>query len=590
METCEAAAPPPFCQAVRGDRTQGWTAQSRSEVMARRGMVATSQPLAAQIGLQVLREGGNAIDAAVATAAALSVTEPMQVGFAGDMFAIIYSARDKKLHVLNASGTAPTGATLERMNALGYRADPQMPGPMSGMPNWGITTVTVPGAAWGWHELLERHGTRTLAQVLAPAIQLARDGFPVSERIAHDWKIPNAYGPDPAKPQKCCTQPDPASVKTWLIDGKPPRAGQLFRNPDLALALELLGKHGRDAFYKGEIAKAIVAKSTAAGGTMTMADLARYRGEWVEPATINYRGYDIFETPPPSQAWAALEALKILEVCTPAWTSGRSIAELGPADPKFYHLALEAKKLAYADLHALNGDPNFVDIPLARLLSKEYAASLCGKVDPQKASTQLAGAPSKPGDTIVLSTADRWGNMVSWVNSNTYAFGSGLTVDGYGFVLHNRGWLFSLEPGSPNVIEPHKRPFNTLTAAFVMKNGKPLLSLTMMGGYMQAQGHMQALINLVDFGANVQAAGDMARWFHDQVSNTVYLEPQLAAVVGPQLSAMGHRLTTTPTSIGGYQAIMFTADANVEEKKRDDAGGFFRAGSDHRKDGQAVGW
>ena len=322
---CDPQPQAAYCTAVRGARAEGWSGQSRSEVMARHGMVVTSQPLAAQAGLEILKHGGNAIDAAVATAAVLSVVEPMMVGVASDLFAVVYVAREHKIYVLNSSGTAPSGATLARLNQLGYRWDPKNWGPASGMPEYGILAVTVPGATWGWQALLRRFGTLTFKEVLEPAARYAQDGFAVSERIAADWELPKAL-----PLEGCCTQLDRDSLATWYRNGRPPRAGQLFRNPDLARTFRLLQAQGADVFYKGEIARAIVAKSTALGGTMTLEDLASYHGEWVEPAHTRYRGYDILELPPPSQAWATGEVLNILEACVPHWAAGRTLASLGP--------------------------------------------------------------------------------------------------------------------------------------------------------------------------------------------------------------------------------------------------------------------
>ena len=335
---------------------------------------------------------------------------------------------------------APTGATIERLHALGYDRDPQNWGPGSGMPLFGILPVTVPGAVWGWQEILRRFGTRSFKDLLEPAIRYARDGVPISERIASDWLLPavSAVG---AK----ASAPDPDSVRAWYVAGKPPAAGTLFRNPDLAHTFELLQQHGAAAFYQGEVARAIVAKSTALGGTMTIQDLASYRGEWREPAQTRYHGYDVFELPPPSQDWAALEMLNILQACMPGWAAGQTLATLGPRSPLYWHLLVEAKKLAYADLFEHNADPNFVAVPVERLLSSAYASSQCARVDPNLAShSGHPGAAPGKGDTIVLATADREGNMVSWVSSNYYEFGSGITVPGYGFILHNRGALFSL--------------------------------------------------------------------------------------------------------------------------------------------------
>jgi gamma-glutamyltranspeptidase/glutathione hydrolase len=591
MPKCGSSPQPPFCNAVRGDRAEGWPTQSRSEVMAQHGMVVTSQPLAAQAGLRMLMQGGNAIDAAVATSAMLSLVEPMSVGVASDLFAIIYVAKERKIYVLNASGTAPTGATIERFNKLGYQWNPANWGPTSGMPIYGILPVTVPGTAWGWEAVQKRFGKLTFKEVLEPAATYAENGFPVSERIASEWRLPNAL-----PLEACCKQQDPDSIKTWYVNGKPPVAGQIFRNQDLARTFRLLQAHGSDAFYKGEIAKAIVAKSDALGGTMTLADLAGYKGEWVEPATSSYHGFDVLELPPPSQSWATVEMLNILEACVPKWVPGQTLATLGPANAKYWHLLVEAKKLAYADLYRYNADPNFVPVPVARLLSKSYAASLCGKVNPDRASnTGPRGDADGAGDTIVLSAADSDGNMVSWVNSNFAGFGSGVTVPGYGFVLHNRGALFTLDPKSPNAIAPHKRPYNTLAAGFVMREGRPVMTITLMGGDMQAQGHAQALVNIFDLGANLQAAADMARFRHSQIPNVVNLEAPLYNLVGAQLAAMGHTVkSVTGADVGGFQSIMFTADQNPPGARESGSvqrlNGFFRAGSDHRKDGQAVGW
>ena len=576
---CTSTPEPAFCHAVRGVRASGWPAQSRSEVMAPNGMVVTSQPLAAQAGLQVLMRGGNAVDAAVATAGVLSLTEPMMVGVASDLFAVIYIAKENKVYVLNASGSAPSGATLERLNELGYHWDPKNWGPASGMPPHGILPVTVPGTVWGWQAVLQRFGTLTFKELLEPAAEYAQNGFPVSERIAGDWKLPNAL---PLR--GCCTQLDPDSVKVWYVNGRPPMPGQVFRNPDLAHTLRLLQTQGADGFYKGEIARAIVAKSQALGGTMTLQDLAGYHGEWVEPARTQYHGYDVLELPPPSQAWAADEMLNILQQCLPKWAPGATLASLGPTNPQYWHILVEAKKLAYADLFRYNADPDFAGVPLAQLLSTAHVASLCAKFDPHHASATGAPSGADPqGDTIVLSTADRHGNMVSWVNSNYSEFGSGITVPGYGFVLHNRGTLFTLDPKSPNVIAPHKRPFNTLSAGFLMRNGQPVMTLTLMGGDMQAQGHAQLLVNIIDLGANVQAAADMARFRHSQVLNQLSLESSLYELVGPTLAALGH--TVRPISgadVGGVQVIQVVPTVSALRH--------YRGGSDFRKDGQAVGW
>ena len=608
IHACNETPRPPFCDAAQGDRASGYLRQTRSEVVARNGMVTTSQALAAQAGLGILQQGGNAIDAAVGAAAVLNLIEPTSTGVGADVFAVIYIASENKLHFLNASGTAPTGATLQRYNSLGYFWNPNNFAFGSGMPR-GILSVTVPGAAWGWDEMQTRFGNLTFKETLQPAIDYAENGVPIQERVAN-FNLPNALGPIPSSPANCCTQKDPDSVAVWQpFNGRGPALGQAFRNPDLAKTFRLLQKYGRDVFYKGEIANAIVAKSNALGGTMTLDDLANYHGEWQEGATTNYHGYDVWELPPPSQAWNTLEILNILEVCVPQWAPGKTLASMGPRDPLYWHLFIEAKKLGYADLEFYNHDPNFSPVPLSKLLSKSYAATLCDRVSPTQASETQAG-PADVGGTIVMSTADRWGNMVAFVNSNWGGFGSGITVPGYGFLLHNRAQQFTLDPNSANLIEPHKRPYNTLASGFVMKDGKPLMTIGLMGGDMQAQGHAQTLVNIIDLGANLQAATDMARFHHDQVDNEVDLESQLFNIVGGPLAAMGHNVVSANGgAVGGFQAIMFVADPNAPQATGGPGNacngpasahnpkcplqpikGFYRAGSDHRKDGAAVGY
>lgn len=598
---------PPACNQanVRGDRAEGWLPQSRSEVMARYGLVTTSQPLAAQAGLRILMQGGNAIDAIIAVASTLNLVEPMNTGLAGDVFAIVYIAKDHQLYALNASGKAPRDETLAYMNANGYSYNPANWGPGSGMPSAGITTVTVPGALWGWDALLTRFGTMSFSQVLAPAIDYAQNGFPVSERIAHDWTLPNAEGPNPSSAAGCCTQLDPDSVATWYINGQQPVAGQIFSNPDLAHTFQLIAEQGKDVFYKGEIAKAIVAKSTALGGTMTAADLANYSGEWVTPATTNYHDEQVYELPPPSQGWATVEMLNILSQCIGNVYPGETLASLGPQDPRYWHMLVEAKKLAYADLYTYNGDPDqnpgLLDLVYNKLTTPSYAASLCSRINPNQAAAAAPGSATGGGDTTVASVADRWGNMVSWVNSNYASFGSGITVPGYGFVLHNRGGLFTLNPNSPNVIAPNKRPYNTLMAGFGSGNDGSLMTLGLMGGDMQAQGHAQMFVNLVDLGANLQASTDLARFYHNQVSNVLELESTLYnmpvgnSTMGAVLAnTYGHNVqSVNGSAVGGYQAILFTplGSSNGDVSSGDQPiAGFYRAGSDHRKDGEAVGW
>jgi len=565
--------------AARGDRASGWLPQSRSEVLARNGIVATSQPLAAQAGLQILKSGGNAIDAAVATAAVMNVVEPVSAGMGGDVFVIAWLAKEKRLVALNGSGRAPAGATPQHMAGRGSGKQ---------MPSRGIDSATVPGAVDAWDALLKRAGTLTFKEVLQPAADIAEQGFAVSERIRNDW----IYGAE-------VLSGDADSVKTYLVDGKPPPTYSVFRNPDLAHAFHVLQAQGRDAFYKGEIASAILAKSHTLGGTFTAADLANTRADWVSPISTNYHGYDVVEFPPNTQGFAVLEMLNILEVCAPKL--GINLAALGPKSALYWHVLIEAKKLAYADLYAYNADPQFVQIPVEKLISKGYAAEQCRRIDLHKASVPEAkGDPV--GGTVYLTTADRWGNMVSFIYSIYDTFGSGITVPGYGFVLNNRGALFSLDPRSPNLVAPGKRPFHTLLPGFVMKDGRPFTAFGLMGGGQQAQGHVQVLINMIDLGANVQAASDAARFSHAQATNTLQLESNLYDLVGAQLKALGHTVSSANgDEMGGYQAISFTPSAVPESPAnhatpRDGASadapieGVYHGASDHRKDGEAVGW
>jgi gamma-glutamyltranspeptidase/glutathione hydrolase len=562
--------------AVSGDRTSGWLAQTRSELLARNGVVATSQPLAAQAGLQILKAGGNAFDAAVASAAVLNLVEPVSAGVGGDVFVIAWVAKEKKLIALNASGRAPMGATPEHLAARGFKKR---------MPLHGIDSVTVPGAVDGWDVLLKRAGTMTFKETLEPAAVLAEQGFGVTERIRNDW----IYG-------ATVLAKDPDSVKTYLVDGKPPNTYDIFRNPDLARTFRLLQAQGRDVFYKGEIAQAIVAKSRALGGTMTPEDLANTRSTWETPLSTNYHGYDVYEMPPNTQGFAVLEMMNILEVCAPKL--GMNLAALGPRSPEYWHLLVEAKKLAYADLYAFNADPGFANVPVSRLISKSHAAELCVHIDPKKSSTpERRGDPV--GGTVYLAVADRWGNMVSFIYSIYDSFGAGITVPGYGFVLNDRGALFSLDPKSPNLIAPGKRPFHTLLPGFLMKDGQPVMAFGLMGGSQQAQGHAQVLVDMIDLGANPQAASDAARFTHGQASNTLALESNLYNLVGARLQAMGHKVeSANGEDMGGFQAIWFLPSAAAATTGAPPAAtaaeqpvaGIYRAASDHRKDGEAVGW
>jgi gamma-glutamyltranspeptidase / glutathione hydrolase len=562
-----AAAAKDF-SAPRGDRASGYLAQSRSEVLARNGMVATSQPLAAEAGLDILKRGGNAIDAAIAAAAVLNVVEPGSAGIGGDMFTIVWSAKEKKLLALNGSGRAAAGATLEHLRTVSKDGR---------MPQHGIDSVTVPGAVDGWDALLKRLGSMSFREVLGPAARIAEEGFGVTERIRNDW----IYGAE-------ILAADRDSVAAYLPSGHPPDTYAVFRNPDLAHALHVLQEQGREAFYEGEIAQAIVAKSHTLNGTMTLQDLHNTHATWETPLSTNYHGFDVYEFPPNTQGFAVLEMLNIADVC--GARLGVDLAALGPRSAQYWHMLVEAKKLAYADLYAFNGDPGFTHVPIERLISKSYARELCAKIDLHKAAVpEPKGDPV--GGTVYVAAADRFGNMVSFIYSVYDTFGSGITVPGYGFVLNDRGGLFSLDPESPNVIAPGKRPFQTLLPGFLMKEGQPVMAFGLMGGSQQAQGHAQVLIDMIDLGANPQAASDAARFTHSQAKNTLYLESQLYAVMGNKLKALGHRTeSANGDDMGGFQAIWLQAHPGAHSDGKGPIDGVYRGASDHRKDGAAIGW
>jgi gamma-glutamyltranspeptidase / glutathione hydrolase len=563
-------------EAVPGSRAQGWTAQGRSEVLARHGIVATSDPLAAQAGLEILQKGGNAIDAAVATGAVLDVTSQNDTGIGGDLFALVYVAKDKKLYALNSGGWAPAGWTPEfftkQLNA-------------TRVPNNGVNAATVPGAISGYDALLKRFGTMGFNETFERAARIADEGWGLAERRHSDLRgAVNGL------------RADPDSKATFLNGEDAPDLYSIIRNPNLSKALRLIQKQGRDGFYRGDIAQAIVDKVQKNGGVMKLNDLSEFQSEWVEPVSTNYHGYDVFELPPPGQGFAALEMLNILEACVP--TLGMKLTDLGPSNPMYWHLMVEAKKLAYTDLLGKNADPKFADVPVAKLLSKSYAASLCSKIDPNVAAKPgVAGGTE--GGTIYLTTADRWGNMVSLVHSVFSVYGSRATVGPYGFVLHNRGSAFSLDPKSPNIVAPHKRPFHTIIAGFVMKEGLPQMTFGNMGGSVQPETHAQHMVNMIDLGMNVQMTTDAARFTHNQNNNTLSLETNLFKLVGDALKAKGHNVRgTSGGAVGGYQGILFTLDPRMAapifdaRAAREDlpVNGVYRAGSDHRKDGQAVGW
>ena len=576
IPTEESPTPAANVVAATGSRAQGWLGQGRSEVIARHGIVATSDTLAAQAGLEILQAGGNAVDAAVAAGAVLDVTSQNDTGIAGDLFALVYVAQENKLYALNSAGWAPAGWTPEFFkNDLG----------LDSVPGSGVNAATVPGAISGYDALLSRFGTLGFQDTLERAARIAEEGWGQGERRHRDLV---------SSEQRL--QNDDYSSEVFLENGKAPDLYKILRNPDLARALRLIQKDGRDAFYRGPIGDALIARVQKGGGVMTHADLAEFESEWVEPISTNYHGFDIFQLPPPGQGWAGLEMLNILEVCAPY--HGLNLTTLGPSNPDYWHLMVEAKKLAYSDLQAYNGDPLFVDVPLEKLLDKSYAENLCSRIDMDRASEPSVKG-GLDGGTIYLTTADRWGNMVSFIHSIFSVYGSGVTIPPYGMVLHNRGVAFSLDADSPNVVEPRKRPFHSIIAGFVMRNGEPLMTFGNMGGAVQPETHAQHIVNVIDHGMNLQMTTDAARFTHSQNSNRLSLEHNLYSLVGRSLEAKGHQVrSVNGGAVGGYQGILFTRDPNLPvptytpESIEEDhpVNGIYRGGSDHRKDGGAVGW
>ena len=576
IPTPEAPTPAANVVAAPGSRAQGWLGQGRSEVIARHGIVATSDSLAAQAGLEILQRGGNAVDAAVAAGAVLDVTSQNDTGLAGDLFALVYIAAENKLYALNSAGWAPSGWTPRFFKQeLGLER----------VPGRGVNAATVPGAVSGYDALLRRFGTLGFQETFERAAQLAEEGWGQSERRHRDLV---------ASVNKL--REDPYSAQVFLQGGEAPELYSIIRNPDLAAALRLIQREGRDAFYKGAIADAIIARVGSEGGVMTHADLADFESEWVEPISTAYHGYDVFQLPPPGQGFAALEMLNILEVCAPV--HGVDLAALGPSNPDYWHFMVEAKKLAYSDLQAYNGDPLFSDVPVAKLLDKSYAAALCDRIDMNRASEPSVKG-GLDGGTVYLTTADRWGNMVSLIHSIFSVYGSGVTIPPYGMILHNRGVAFSLDADSPNVVAPRKRPFHSIIAGFVMRDGEPLMTFGNMGGAVQPETHAQHIVNVIDHGMNIQMTTDAARFTHSQNSNVLSLEHNLYNLVGRALEAKGHSVRpVNGGAVGGYQAILFTRNPDLprpifsQESIAGDypVNGIYRAGSDHRKDGQAVGW
>ncbi|MFQ5806807.1 MAG: gamma-glutamyltransferase [Phycisphaerae bacterium] len=567
-----------------GDRITGRSFATRSEVIARHGMAATSQPLATQIALDILKRGGSAVDAAIAANAALGLMEPTGCGIGGDLFAIVWDAKARRLYGLNASGRSPLGLTRDYFIENGYDE----------IPSFGPLPVSVPGCVDGWFELHARFGKLPMKDILVPAIRYAREGIPVSELIAYYWRRGGNF-----------LKGYPGFADTFLPSGKAPAKGEIFRNPQLAETLEGIANGGPDAFYKGEIANVIDAFCRRVGCFLRKPDLERHASTWVDPVSTNYRGYEVWELPPNGQGIAALQILNIIEPF--------SLNSMGHNSTAYLHLLIEAKKIAYEDRARYYADPDFADIPVEVLISKVYAEERRKLFDPQRArrsypagkiqsvcnlnldmtdfAEQIRKAHEKlrEGDTVYLTVADEDRNMVSLIQSNYRGFGSGLCPDGLGFCLQDRGELFTLEENHPNTYEPGKRPFHTIIPAFVTKDGKPWLSFGVMGGDMQPQGHLQILCNLIDFGMNLQEAGDAPRFYHTGSSEptgttmtdggVLALESGVPLEVRRELAKMGHRIRHMVGPFGGYQAILYDAENDV-----------YLGASESRKDGHAAGY
>lgn len=532
---------------------------TRSEVIAQNGMAATSQPLCTQVALDILKAGGNAVDAAIAANACLGLMEPTGNGIGGDLFAIIWDPKTDKLYGLNASGRSPKALTLDWFKDNGYTS----------IPSDGPLPVSVPGCVDGWFELNSRFGSMEMSQILAPAIQYAQGGFPVSELISYYLD------------RNSVLSRFPNFADVYMKDGAMPKKGEIFKNPALGKTLDAIAKGGRDVFYKGEMARTIASHVQEQGGFLAYDDLASHKSEWVEPVSTNYRGYDVWELPPNGQGIAALQILNIMEAY--------DVAEMGFGTAEYIHHFTEAKKLAFEDRAKYYADPAFNEIPVDWLISKKYAEERRALIDPNKAARKLDAGKLQTGETIYLTVADGSGMMISLIQSNYRGMGSGITPPGLGFVLQDRGELFALEEGHFNMFEPGKRPFHTIIPAFVTKDGKPFLSFGLMGGAMQPQGHAQIIINMIDFGMNLQAAGDAPRISHSGSSEPtgekmvdagwISLESGIDYQEIRALMAKGHRVRYSNGIYGGYQAIMW-----------DDINKVYFGATESRKDGQAAGY
>ncbi|HZL76313.1 MAG TPA: gamma-glutamyltransferase [Bacteroidales bacterium] len=549
-----------FVNAIPQDRVTGHEFATRSEVIARNGMAATSQPLATQVALDILKKGGNAIDAAIAANAVLGVVEPTGAGIGGDLFAIIWSADKGKLYGLNGSGRSPRSLKFEYFKDNGYEF----------IPSYGPLPVSVPGCVDAWYEIHDMFGRLPMKDILQPAINYAREGFPVTEVIAYYLE----KGTSTLKEY-------PNIKEVYMPGGKAPSKGEIFKNPLLANTLEKIAKGGRNEFYRGTIAHQIDVFMKKQGGFLSYDDLSRHHSEWVEPVSTNYRGYEVWELPPNGQGIAALQMLNILE--------GYDIAAMGFGSAEYMHLFTEAKKLAFEDRARYYTDPLFSSVPVSQLISKKYAAERRKLIDPQKAAKVYNAGVLEAGNTVYLTVADKYGNMVSLIQSNYRGMGSGMCPTGLGFVLQDRGEMFSLEKGHANVYAPGKRPFQTIIPAFITKDKKPWISFGVMGGDMQPQGHVQIVVNLIDFKMNLQEAGDAPRMHHTGSSEPtgqqmtdggiLLLESGFRTEVIQKLMSMGHTVQWDLGGYGGYQAIMWDSKNKV----------WFGA-SESRKDGQASGY
>jgi gamma-glutamyltranspeptidase/glutathione hydrolase len=542
------------------DRVNGLTFATRSEVIAQNGMAATSHPLATQIALDILKSGGNAIDAAIAANAALGLMEPTGCGIGGDIFAIVWSAEDKKLYGLNGSGRSPKSLTLQHFKDKG----------MTKIPSYGALPVSVPGTVDGWFELHKKWGTKPMKEILAPAISYAKNGFPVTELIGY-------YLTATARRFK----EYPNFADTYMPNGQPLEKGMIFKNPYLASTYEKIAEGGRDAFYKGDIAKTIASFMAEQGGFLSEEDLAAHHSEWVTPVSCNYRGYDVWELPPNGQGTAVLQMLNILE--------GYDIKSMGFGSVDYLHHLIEAKKLAFEDRAKYYSDPDFNKLPIQELISEEYADERRKLIDSKRAGKRYDAGKLEQGNTIYMTVADKDGNMVSLIQSNYRGMGSGMVPPKLGFMLQDRGELFALEEGHMNIYEPGKRPFHTIIPAFITKDGKPWVSFGLMGGGMQPQGHTQIVVNLIDFGMNLQEAGDAPRLQHHGSSQPtgykmtdggrVVIESGIDYQIIRGLMERGHKVGFERGSYGGYQAIMW-----------DEVNQTYYGASESRKDGQAAGY